>query len=207
LLQAPARSTHDYPPRGPTRGRRRAPPASAAKLRLTRRAWLLLWLTVAGIALVDGRLLLERSRILVAVEGRSASVPAGLTVEQALQRLAVPPLAGDLLAVDHTVLRRGAYPPRVLVNGQPASGTRRLRRGDRVTVQAGRDRMEPVVRGLQQLPARRRGNPLQWLSTSTAQAVLNRGSLSGRVVPVSFHPAGGSPAAPLPVALTFDDGP
>jgi hypothetical protein len=100
LLQAPARSTQDHPPRDPTRGRRRTPPASAAKLRLTRRAWLLLWLTVAGLALVDGRLLLERSRILVAVEGRSASVPAGLTVEQALQRLAVPPLAGDLLAVD-----------------------------------------------------------------------------------------------------------
>jgi peptidoglycan/xylan/chitin deacetylase (PgdA/CDA1 family) len=207
LLQAPARSTQDHPPRDPTRGRRRTHPASPAKLRLTRRAWLLLWLTVAGLVLVDGRLLLERSRILVAVEGRSLPVPAGLTVQQALRRLAVPPPAGDLLAVDHTVLRRGAYPPRVLVNGQPASGTRRLRRGDRVTVQAGRDRMEPVVRGLQQLPARRRGNPLRWLSTGPAQAVLNRGSLSGRVVPVSFHPAGGSPAAPLPVALTFDDGP
>jgi hypothetical protein len=83
------------------------------------------------------------------VEGRSASVPAGLTVQQALRRLAVPPSAGDLLAVDHIVLRRGASPPRVLVNGQPAAGSRRLRRGDRVTVQAGRDRLEPVVRGLQ----------------------------------------------------------
>jgi hypothetical protein len=186
LLQAPARSTQDHPPRDPTRGRRRTP---AAKLRLTRRAWLLLWLTVAGLVLVDGRLLLERSRILVAVEGRSLPVPAGLTVQQALQRLAVPPLAGDLLAVDHTMLRNGAYPPRVLVNGQPASGTRRLRRGDRVTVQAGRDRMEPVVRVLQQLPARRRGNPVRWLSTGSAQAVLDRGSLSGRVVPVGFHPA------------------
>jgi hypothetical protein len=197
----------DHPPRDPTRGRRRTPPASPAKLRLTRRGWLLLWLTVAGLVLVDGWLLLERSRILVAVEGRSASVPAGLTVQQALRRLAVPPPAGDLLAVDHTVLRRGAYPPRVLVNGQPAAGIRRLRRGDRVTVQASRDRLEPVVRVLQQLPASRPGSPVRWLSTGPAQAVLHRGSLSGRVVPVGFHPAGGSPAAPLPVALTFDDGP
>jgi peptidoglycan-N-acetylglucosamine deacetylase len=174
---------------------------------LTRRGWLLLWLTVAAIVVADGWLLLERSTIPVAVEGRSASVPAGLTVQQALRRLAVPPLAGDLLAVDHTVLRSGAYPPRVLVNGQPASGTRRLRRGDRVTVQAGRDRLEPVVRTLQQLAAVRPGNPVRSLASGPAQAVLDRGRLSGRVVRVAFRPAGGSPAAPLPVALTFDDGP
>jgi peptidoglycan/xylan/chitin deacetylase (PgdA/CDA1 family) len=174
---------------------------------LTRRGWLLLWLTVAVIVLADGWLLLERSTIPVAVEGRSASVPAGLTVQQALRRLAVPPLAGDLLAVDHTVLRSGAYPPRVLVNGQPALGTRRLRRGDRVTVQAGRDRLEPVVRTLQQLAAVRPGNPVRSLASGPAQAVLDRGRLSGRVVRVAFRPAGESPAAPLPVALTFDDGP
>ncbi|HYY81498.1 MAG TPA: polysaccharide deacetylase family protein [Actinomycetes bacterium] len=174
---------------------------------MTRRGWLLLWLTVTAIALADGGLLLEPSMILVAMEGRSASVPAGLTVDQALRRLAVPPLAGDLLAVDHTMLRSGAYPPRVLVNGQPASGTRRLHRGDRVTVQAGRDRLEPVVRTLQQLAAVRPGNPVRSLASGPAQAILDRGRLSGRVIPVAFHPAGGSPTAPLPVALTFDDGP
>ena len=207
MLQAPARSTQDHQPRDSTRGRRRTPPASPAKLRLTRRGWLLLWLIVAAIVLADGWLLLEQSTIPVAVEGRSASVPAGLTVEQALRRLAVPPRAGDLLAVDHTVLRSGAYPPRVLVNGQPASGTRRLRRGDRVAVQAGRDRLEPVVRTLRQLAAVRPGNPVRSLASGPAQAVLDRGRLSGRVVLVAFRPAGGRPAAPLPVALTFDDGP
>jgi hypothetical protein len=87
---------------------------------LTRRAWLLLWLTAAGLVLVDGRLLLERSRILVTAEGRSLPVPAGLTVQQALRRLAVPPPAGDLLAVDHTVLRSGAYPAQGA--GQRAAG-------------------------------------------------------------------------------------
>lgn len=207
MLQAPTRSTQDHQPRDSTRGRRRTPPASPAKLRLTRRGWLLLWLTVAAIVLADGWLLLERSTIPVAVEGRSASVPAGLTVEQALRRLAVPPLAGELLAVDHTVLRSGAYPPSVLVNGQPASGTRRLRRGDRVTVQAGRDRLEPVVRTVQQLAAVRPGNPVRSLASGPAQAALDRGRLSGRVVRVAFRPAGRRPAAPLPVALTFDDGP
>jgi peptidoglycan/xylan/chitin deacetylase (PgdA/CDA1 family)/sulfur carrier protein ThiS len=139
------------------------------------------------------------------VEGRPRSLPAGLTVEQALGRLELP-AAGDLLAVDHSVLRKGAYPPRVLVNGQPAPATRRLHPGDRVTVARGRDRIEPAVRVIRQLAASRPGNPMRSLVTGPAQAVLDRGRLSGRVVPVAFHPAGGS-TGPLPVALTFDDGP
>jgi peptidoglycan/xylan/chitin deacetylase (PgdA/CDA1 family) len=141
----------------------------------------------------------------VTVEGRSRSLPAGLTVAQALGRLGRP-AAGDLLAVDHSVLRKGAYPPRVLVNGQPAPPTRRLHRGDRVTVARGRTRIEPAVRVIRQLAASRPGNPIRSLATGPAQAVLDRGKLSGRVMPVAFHPAAGA-AGPLAVALTFDDGP
>jgi sulfur carrier protein ThiS len=87
------------------------------------------------------------------VEGRSRSLPAGLTVAQALERLALPAMTGDLLAVDHSVLRKGAYPPQVLVNGHPAPATRRLHRGDRVTVRRGRSRIEPVTRVTQPLAA------------------------------------------------------
>jgi peptidoglycan/xylan/chitin deacetylase (PgdA/CDA1 family) len=206
LLQAPARSTQDHQPRAATRGRLRTPLGSLAKLRLTRRAWLLLWLTAALIAVADGGLLLRGSVIRVTVEGRSVPVPADVTVEQALRRVGLPGMAGDLLAVDHSVLRKGAYPPRVLVNGQPAPATRRLHRGDRVTVARGRTRMEPVVQVIQQLAASRPGNPIRSLSTGPAQAVLERGRLSGRLVPVAFRPAGGNPG-PLPVVLTFDDGP
>src|SRR5215218_9164719 len=65
------------------------------------------------------RALLRGSSVTVVVEGRSSSLPAGLTVEQALGRLELP-AAGNLLAVDHSVLHKGAYPPRALVNGQPA---------------------------------------------------------------------------------------
>jgi sulfur carrier protein ThiS len=62
--------------------------------------------------------------VTVMVEGRSRSLPAGLTVAQVLERLELPAMGGDLLAVDHSVLRKNAYPPRVLVNGQPARATR-----------------------------------------------------------------------------------
>ena len=205
MLQAPTGSTQDHPPHGAPRGRLRTPSSSLAKLRLTRRAWLLLWLTATLIAVADGGLLLRGAWVTVVVEGRSRSLPAGLTVAQALGRLELP-AAGDLLAVDHSVLRKGAYPSRMLVNGQPAPPTRRLQRGDRVTVARGRTRMEPVTRVTQLLAASRPGNPLRSLPTGPAQAVLDRGKLSGRVVPVAYHPAAGA-AGPLAVALTFDDGP
>jgi len=205
VLQVPSCSTQDHPPHGAPRGRLRTPSSSLAKLRLTRRAWLLLWLTATLIAVADGGLLLRGAWVTVVVEGRSRSLPAGLTVAQALGRLELP-AAGDLLAVDHSVLRKGAYPSRMLVNGQPAPPTRRLQRGDRVTVARGRTRVEPVTRVTQLLAASRPGNPLRSLPTGPAQAVLDRGKLSGRVVPVAYHPAAGA-AGPLAVALTFDDGP
>ena len=47
----------------------------------------------------------------VMVEGRSRSLPAGLTIAQVLERLELPAMAGDLLAVDHSMLPKGAYPP------------------------------------------------------------------------------------------------
>jgi peptidoglycan/xylan/chitin deacetylase (PgdA/CDA1 family)/sulfur carrier protein ThiS len=205
LLQAPTGSTQDHQPGGTTRGRLRAPSPSRAKLRLTRRAWLLLWLTAMLIAVADGGLLLRGSSVTVVVEGRSNSLPAGLTVEQALGRLELP-AAGNLLAVDHSVLRKGAYPPRALVNGRPAPPTRHLQRGDRLTVARGGTRIEPVVRVTQLLAASRPGNPLRLLPTGPAQATLDRGKLSGRVVPIAFHPPADA-VGPLPVALTFDDGP
>jgi peptidoglycan/xylan/chitin deacetylase (PgdA/CDA1 family) len=203
-MQGPAGSTGVRQPRDLNRGHLRTP--APGKLRLTRRAWLLLWLTATLIAVVDGGLLLRGASVTVMVEGRSTPVPAGLTTGQVLGRLGAAGMAGDLLAVDHSVLRKGAYPPRLLINGQPASATRRLGRGDRVTVARGRTRIEPVARVTQQLAAGRPGNPIHSLATGPAQAILDRGRLSGRMVPVAFHPAAGSPG-PLPVALTFDDGP
>src|SRR4029453_18555669 len=179
--------------------------SSTTRVRLTRRAWLLLWLTATLIAVADGGLLLRGASVTVMVEGRSLSLPAGLTVEQALERLGHS-AAGDLLAVDHSVLRKHAYPPTVLINGQPVPATRRLHRGDRVTVVRGRTRIEPVTRVTQLLTAIQPGNPIRSLATGPARAVLERGNLSGRVIPVGFRPAAGAGGA-LPVALTFDDGP
>jgi peptidoglycan-N-acetylglucosamine deacetylase len=132
-------------------------------------------------------------------------VPAVSTVEQVLRRLGVHLTVGDLPAADHTMLRAGAYPPKVLVNGRPATWHRRLHPGDQVIIQGGRDRLEPVVRMVRQLPATVPGNPVRSLATGPVREILVRGRLSGRVAPTAFR-AAGTPA-PLPVALTFDDGP
>ena len=175
-------------PRTISRATPRTPLTSTGKLRLTRLAWLLLWLTATLVALIDGGLLLQGSSVTVMVEGRSRSVPAGLTVNQVLECLGPPGLAGDLLAVDHSVLRKAAYSPTVLINGQPASGTRRLGRGDRITVARGRCRIEPVTRVTQPLAASRPGNPMRSLPTGPARAVLDRGQHSGRMMPVAFTP-------------------
>jgi peptidoglycan-N-acetylglucosamine deacetylase len=175
-------------------------------VRLTRRAQVLLWLTAVIIAM-DGRLLPENPwAAAVAVEGRSVAVPAGLTVQQAVGRLGLRSVAGDLLAVDRTVLRRSAYPPRVRVNGEPAAWTRRLHGGDHVTVQRGSDRREPVVRIVKRLPSTNPRNPMRSLAAGPVRQVLVRGRLSGRVALLGFRSAASTPA-PLPVAITFDDGP
>ncbi|HZD67803.1 MAG TPA: polysaccharide deacetylase family protein [Actinomycetes bacterium] len=204
-MQAPTGSTHDEQPRGSARVRRATPSRRSGRLRPTRRARALLWLTVTLVAMARGGPLPAGSSIPVVVDGRVLSVPALSTVNQVLRRIGVHLTVGDLLAADHTVLRGGVYPSRVLVNGRPAAWERRLHPGDQVTVQGGRDRLEPVVHLVRQLPATVPGNPVRSLATGPAQGVLVRGRLSGRVAPVAFR-AAGTPA-PLPVALTFDDGP
>jgi hypothetical protein len=66
----------------------------------------------------------------------------------------VQPAAGDLFAVDHTVLRNGVHPQGP---GQRLGGVCRAAPAwrDRVTVEPGRDRLKPVTRMVRQLPAGR----------------------------------------------------
>jgi hypothetical protein len=94
LLQAPTSSTQDHQPHGAPRGRHRTPSPSPTKLRPTRRAWLLLWLTVALIAVANGGLLLRGASVTVMVESRSRSLPAGLTVAQVLDAMSCLPWPG-----------------------------------------------------------------------------------------------------------------
>ncbi|HEV8650363.1 MAG TPA: polysaccharide deacetylase family protein [Actinomycetes bacterium] len=145
--------------------------------------------------------------IAVSVLGRRRLLPAGTTLAGCVAQLGLRPPAGSLLAVDRTVLRPAVYPGRVLLNGRPAPAATPLERDDRVTLLAGRDRVEPVRRTL--LPPvgpDQPRNPQGTLVTGPGHEVLTSGSISGRLAGAVFVPSGPR-HVPRAVALTFDDGP
>ncbi len=142
----------------------------------------------------------------VLVEGLEEELPRGTTLAQAIQRWKLRASAGDLLDLQGAVLRAGAFPGRILLNGRPAPGSTELADGDRIAIVPGRDRREPVERRVVRLRGGRPGEPQFTLARVPGEQVVVRGRLSHRLVPLEFRPHG--PArVPRAVALTFDDGP
>jgi peptidoglycan/xylan/chitin deacetylase (PgdA/CDA1 family) len=144
--------------------------------------------------------------ISVRVDGRPAGVVRGTTLAAAARRFGVEPGAGDLLAVDGSVLAAGRFRGRLLLNGRPAAGTTVLRPGDRIGAEAGADRTEPVEHETVPAELRRPANPQFFVDLVPGRSIVTRGALSHR--PVSGRFVAGGPAVPDDaVALTFDDGP
>ena len=146
------------------------------------------------------------SRITVEVEGVERQVVAGTTLSQATRELGLQPRAGDLLGVQGDVLRAAAYPGRVLLDGTKAPPGTRLASGDFLQVVDGNDRREPSTLSYVRVRAGMPANPQFTLARTPGEQELERGNISGKVVPLGFHPTGPS-RAPKAVALTFDDGP
>jgi peptidoglycan-N-acetylglucosamine deacetylase len=145
--------------------------------------------------------------IAVTVLGQRRLLPAGTTLAECAARLRLRPPAGNLLAVDRSVLRPAAYPGRLLLDGHRAPAATRLRRGDRVTLLPGRDRVEPLRRTpLPPVEAGEPRNPQGTLATGPGRETLTSGAISGRLAGAVFVPSG-SQRIPRAVALTFDDGP
>jgi peptidoglycan-N-acetylglucosamine deacetylase len=140
--------------------------------------------------------------IRIEVGGHVVAVAAGT----ALADLGVRPAPGDLLDVDGNVLRRRVFPGELLLNGRPAPGDRVLRAGDRIGVENGRDRTEPVRRTVVPTARRRRSNPQFYVELVPGRSVETRGALSHHLAATRFVPDG-TPVMDDAVALTFDDGP
>jgi peptidoglycan/xylan/chitin deacetylase (PgdA/CDA1 family)/sulfur carrier protein ThiS len=145
-------------------------------------------------------------RVPVQVEGRTVVLTAGTRLGQALDLLGLSPQKGDLVDVEGVVLERGAYPGRVLLNGEPASPLTVLEPGDRIQVIDGPDQEEPVVRDIIPVLGGQPGNPQFFLATTAGKQVITSGKLSGKLASASFVPEEGGMIPPA-VALTFDDGP
>ena len=84
--------------------------------------------------------------VTVRVSGRPARIVPETTLGVVVSRFGLRPHAGDLLAVNGTVLRARAFPGAYAVNGKPASMRTRLHGGDRIAAIPGSDHTEPLVR-------------------------------------------------------------
>jgi peptidoglycan/xylan/chitin deacetylase (PgdA/CDA1 family) len=131
------------------------------------------------------------------VNGGATQSFGRLSVGRLLAGLGVHPRPGRLLDLRGGVLDNDATPPRIVVDGRPATMRTRLADGDRVKVSDGVDTTEPTVLETVQPGG---GNPESRLVSAPIE--IRRAIDSGIVVPLVASQAGG-----IRVALTFDDGP
>ena len=163
-------------------------------------------LAAVAAASTVGYLWLRTETISVSVRGVEERVPEGTTLAEASQRLGLEPDAGDLLDVQRVILRKDAFPGRVLVNRKAVPTETKLEEGDRLRVLDSHDRVEPATRFFVRVSGGMPSNPQFSLARTPGKQELERGRISGKVVVTAFHPTG--PArVPKAVALTFDDGP
>ena len=152
-------------------------------------------------------------RVMVEVQGRPVLVAESAeTVAGALAAARRPLRAGAVrAAASGRVLVPGADPPRITVNGQPASLFTRVRSEDQVWVTDGVDSLEPVVERQETGPTPsfpvvettlwRRGRP----RVEHVRAGEMSGEVVSRTVLEVERPP--QPENDKVVALTFDDGP
>ena len=144
--------------------------------------------------------------VVVIVRGVERDAPEGATLAEAVEQFGLMPAAGDLFDVQGAILRAGALPGHVIVNGHRAAGTTELRAGDRIEVVDGRNRSEPLERLWLHVAGTGPANPQFTLARASGEQEIVRGHISHKVVRLAFHPTG-PVRRPRTVALTFDDGP
>jgi len=140
------------------------------------------------------------------VAGRPHWVPLGWTLADAIHHFRIDPPAGNLAAVDGSVLRRAAFPGQVLLNGEAAPHGTVLEAGAAISVHPGPNRVEPLDRLELRFGPSEPHDPQFSLETGPGRETLTSGAISRRGVAAVFEPS--APVTkPNAVALTFDDGP
>ena len=110
----------------------------------------------------------------VTVSGRAVQVGEETTLAALAARLGLRPRSGDLLDVRGKVLRRGAFPGGLDLDGHPSTGRTRLHAGDRVSVVEGRDRTEALVRRVLRVPGGVPSNPQFYVDRMPGDQVVVR---------------------------------
>jgi peptidoglycan/xylan/chitin deacetylase (PgdA/CDA1 family) len=164
-------------------------------------------LALAGAGVAAAYVVLWRQETIpIVVQGADEKVATGATLGEAADRFSLHPEAGDLLDVQGDVLRTGEYPGQILVNGRAVPSTTELVEGDAIRVSDGEDRREPSSMSFVRIRAGMPADPQFTLARTPGEQELERGRISGKIVPSGFHATGPS-RTPKAVALTFDDGP
>jgi peptidoglycan/xylan/chitin deacetylase (PgdA/CDA1 family) len=147
------------------------------------------------------------SQIPIVVRGSVEHVSESTTLGRAADIFHLRPRSGDLLDVQGKVLRAGAFPGRLLINGRRKAESTRLRGGDEIRLVGGRDRKEPLHRRFSPVRGGMPGNPQGSLARTPGVEVIVEGAISHQFVSTHFRPSAGAPTVERTVALTFDDGP
>jgi peptidoglycan/xylan/chitin deacetylase (PgdA/CDA1 family) len=147
------------------------------------------------------------SQISIEVSGSVEHVADGTTLGRAADIFHLRPRPGNLLDVHGRVLRAGAFPGRLLIDGRRAAESTRLRGGDKIRLLAGRDHKEPLHRRFSPVRGGMLGNPQGSLARTPGVEIIVEGAISHQLVSTHFRPAAGAPRVERAVALTFDDGP
>jgi peptidoglycan/xylan/chitin deacetylase (PgdA/CDA1 family) len=161
----------------------------------------------AALALLGAGCGHRSSQISVMVAGSVEHIADDTTLGRAADVFHLRPASGDLLDVQGRVLRAGAFPGSLLINGRRAAESTRLRSGDRIRLLAGRDHKEPLRRRFSPVRGGMPGNPQGTLARTPGVKVIVEGAISHHVVSTHFRPSAGAPKVERAVALTFDDGP
>jgi peptidoglycan/xylan/chitin deacetylase (PgdA/CDA1 family) len=161
-------------------------------------------IAVAVWALVDRA---SHSAVTVTIGTRKVRVVDGTTLGEFVSTLNLRPMAGSLVDVEGKVLRPGAFPGKLLLNGKASSPGTRLQTGDRIIVVGGRDRREPLSQEIVRVPEGMPSNPQFFLARTPGDQVVFRGAVSHKLVAARFRPSGDRLTVARAVALTFDDGP
>jgi peptidoglycan-N-acetylglucosamine deacetylase len=149
----------------------------------------------------------EHAQVKLTVEDRVVQVDRGTTLDAAVHQLGLRAPAGNLIDVQGEVLRAATFPGRLLLNGEYAASSTRLRDGDRISFVAGRDRTERLARTREPVPGGISGNPQGRLLRTSGDRLVVSGAVSHKVVSTRYVARGEPVRVERAVALTFDDGP
>jgi peptidoglycan/xylan/chitin deacetylase (PgdA/CDA1 family) len=160
-------------------------------------------LALAAVGLLAG---CGGGKLTIHLPHRTVSVSQGTTLAKAVDEFDVRPPAGNLLAVDGSVLRQHAFPGHVELDAKPATAGTKLHDGDTISVVGGPNRREATTRHVVEVPGGMTANPQFFVARTPGRQVVVRGAVSRKLVSVTFKPTGHAKAERA-VALTFDDGP